>query len=134
MLLMPKFSLESNEICEWSLLCGHVNMWTIAHPKSRCDRKLLLNSRTNSYGKYPEHPFPVRPASGRAQHQKDIPRPDAFSTPPRTGWVKDPVGAAKRRGHSPASFTQTSMVAGLQSGGLTTGVVDKLYSNSHVHM
>jgi hypothetical protein len=59
--------------------------------------------------------FPVRPASGKAQHKKDIPRPDTTSTPPRTGWVKDPAGAAKRRGQSQASFTQTSMVAGLKT-------------------
>jgi hypothetical protein len=57
------------------------------------------------------------PAAGR-NTKKTF--PDTYSTPPRAGWVKDPAGAAKRRGRSPASFTQTSMVAGLQSGvGLT---------------
>ena len=109
-------------------------MRTIAHVKLGRDRMRPFNLRTTPKGKHPQHLFPVRPASGRAQHQKDIPRPDTYSKPPRTGWVKDPAGAAKRRGRSPASFTQTSMVAGLQSRGLKPVVFDRLYSNSHIQM
>jgi hypothetical protein len=76
----------------------------------------LHSKYTATQSKHPIKNIPSSACQRQVAIPKDIPRPDTSAKPPRTGWVKDPAGAAKRRGRSPASFTQTSMVAGLHSG------------------